>query len=376
MMKKQSREWLLSRDVYCIFGLPFDVTNLYDAVHNVSLNIGGEKRYFFSTPNLNFVIAAQSDPEFFQSVVDSDLSVADGMPIIWVAKLLGIPLPERVAGSSLFDELSMRPAYKNKINVFFFGGQKGIAEQAHNKLNETSIGMKSCGFYDPGFVSVDEMSSTEIIQQLNRANPDFIVVALGAKKGQQWIQHNKHQLNAPVISHLGAVINFVAGNIERAPIVWQKFGLEWLWRIKQEPVLWKRYLSDGLEFSQLLVSKVIPLALYDRYLKRTGSFKNRLELSTSTELTAQVVSIGGCIHHQNMMMVKQQFSSLLDDSDSNIVIDCAGLTYFDAAFLGTLLLFQRYLNEQKKTLTLQAVPKRIIRIISLNNVLTRFTIVS
>ncbi|MCJ8271516.1 MAG: WecB/TagA/CpsF family glycosyltransferase, partial [Psychrosphaera sp.] len=251
---------ITKRDVRCVLGLVYDVTNLNAAVTTVNTSIEQDERCFLTTPNLNFVIASQSDTAFFQSVVDSDLSVADGMPLIWVAKLLDIPLPERVAGSSLFDELSKQNSCPEKIKVFFFGGQDGVAEQAHRKLNESSSAMMSCGFYDPGFVSVEEMSSPDIVEQINAAAPDFIVVALGAKKGQAWIQQNKQQLNASVISHLGAVINFVAGHVERAPVFWQRCGLEWLWRIKQEPTLWRRYLFDGLAFIKLLISHVFPLA--------------------------------------------------------------------------------------------------------------------
>jgi len=366
----------MMRDVWCVLGLVFDDTRLKASTTLLNLYIEQNKRCFLTTPNLNFVIATQTDSTFFDSVIDSDLSVADGMPIIWVAKLLGVPLNERIAGSTLFDELSQQKKTTQKTKVFFFGGQQGIAEQACAKLTENSNGMVGCGFYDPGFVSVEQMSSNDVIDKLNQAEPDFIVVALGAKKGQQWIQHNKAKLKAPVISHLGAVINFVAGNIERAPLVWQRCGMEWLWRIRQEPALWKRYLYDGCSFVQLLISKVIPLAIYDRFLKRTKDYRSQPMLAIHHQTSCLLMNLQGSIHNRAMTFVKEQFSEVLGNNDENVVIDCSGLTYIDAAFLGSLLLFQRYLSESKRTLTLQAVPKRIIRIISLNNVLNRFTIIS
>ena len=204
------------RQVWCIMGLPFDALTLDEAVGGIKKRVELDQQCFLSTPNLNFVISAQTDAVFFQSVVGSDMSVADGMPLIWVAKLLGIPLTERVAGSTLFNQLSEQATDK-KIRIFFFGGQDGVAEQAHQRLNASSRSLESCGYHDPGFVSIDEMSSVDIIDKINTAKPDFIVVALGAKKGQAWIQSNKHQLTAPIISHLGAVINFMAGSVVRAP---------------------------------------------------------------------------------------------------------------------------------------------------------------
>ena len=113
--------------------------------------------------------------------------------------------------------------------------------------------------------TVESMSDKAIIDQINAAEPDFLVVALGAKKGQQWIMKNREQLNVSVISHLGAVVNFVGDNVQRAPLRWQKMGLEWVWRILQEPLLWKRYLVDGLWFLRLMITRVFPWPLTKKY---------------------------------------------------------------------------------------------------------------
>jgi len=372
MNKKNS---FLARESFCILGLPFDALDLEGSVSRISSAIDLAEPCFLSTPNLNFVIATQSDDAFFGSVVESDLSVADGMPLIWVAKLLGIPILERVAGSTLFDELSNKPREK-KIKVFFFGGQVGVAERAHQALNEASDGMVCCGFYDPGFVSIDEMSDSGIIEQINASEPDFIVVALGAKKGQAWIQKNRGELNAAVISHLGAVINFVAGSIDRAPVVWQRFGLEWLWRIKQEPNLWKRYLMDGVGFIRLLMTKVFPLAIYDRVLKKSRYYKKPCAVSWA-ESGERVVFLSGSIRRQNIKPVKEFLSSVIDVESADLttnslVLNCADVEYIDGAFIAMLLLFQQALLKQGRELELVNVSLRIQRILNMNNVIGRF----
>ena len=123
-MKYQGNNSILNRDIFCILGLPFDAVNLSEAIALVTSDIENNQRCFLTTPNLNFLITAQSNLSFFQSVVDSDLIIADGMPIIWIAKLLGISLTERVAGSDLFDELSRQNGRNKKTSVFFFGGQE------------------------------------------------------------------------------------------------------------------------------------------------------------------------------------------------------------------------------------------------------------
>jgi len=361
-----------SREAWSILGLPINAVNLTSSVELVEQSIDQNTSLFVSTPNLNFAIAAQSDNAFFDSVVESDLSVADGMPLIWIAKLLGIPIGERVAGSTLFDVLSRRPREK-KIKVYFFGGQEGVAEQAHKQLNETSAGMLSCGFYDPGFVSIEKMSSTNILNEINAAKPDFIVVALGAKKGQAWIHKNREYLNAPVISHLGAVINFVAGNIQRAPERWQRFGLEWVWRIKQEPSLWKRYFSDGLMFLKLLLMNVFPLAVYDRFLMRSASFSEACGNNWSQESDGEVI-LKGSFNSLTLEPVKHVFSSIINEGKGSVTMDCSKLSYINSAFIASLMLLQSDLAKQGRHLALINVSKRINILFKLNNVWHRFNI--
>jgi N-acetylglucosaminyldiphosphoundecaprenol N-acetyl-beta-D-mannosaminyltransferase len=298
----------------------------------------------------------------------------DGMPLIWVAKLLGLPINERVAGSTLFDELSKRPREK-KIKVFFFGGPQGVAEKAHELLNKTSKGMVSCGFYGPGFVSVDEMSTPDIVDEINHASPDFIVVALGAKKGQQWIQKNRKQLKAPVISHLGAVINFVAGSLERAPVMWQRLGLEWLWRIKQEPALWKRYCWDGFVFLSLLLLKVFPLAVYNRVLKRRRCFDMPCKIAWVND-TKDTIRLSGSFRCGGLKLAKVFLSSILEQPVNDVVMDFSDVSYVDAAFIASLMLFQSKLQKQGKALSLNKVPNRIKILMLLNNVYQRFKIIS
>lgn len=233
-------------------GLPFHPVTTAQAADLLCTAMHTRQRLFLSTPNLNFLVAAQTDAAFRESVLRSHLSVADGMPILWLARRQGTPLPERVAGSSLFDALrhgAGQHILGRPIRVFFFGGPPGVAQKACDVLNEEHAQggpMQGVGALCPGFGTVQDMSAPEVLQAINASQADFLVVALGAKKGQAWILHNLGQLQVPVVSHLGAVVNFVAGTVQRAPAAWQRAGLEWLWRIKEEPALFGRYWNDGL----------------------------------------------------------------------------------------------------------------------------------
>ncbi len=215
-----------SREVHCLLGLPFDAIDLAGASRRVQLAVTARKPYFLTTPNLTFLIGCLSDEKFRDSVIHSDLSVADGMPLVWISRWLKMPIPERVAGSTLFE--MWRNDLSSRMSVFFFGGPDGVAEAACRKLTAEKRGITCAGFESPGFGSLDDMSRQDLIARINASNADFLLVALGAKKGQAWIERNRSHLNVPVISHLGAVVNFVAGSVKRAPVWMQKVGLEWL----------------------------------------------------------------------------------------------------------------------------------------------------
>jgi N-acetylglucosaminyldiphosphoundecaprenol N-acetyl-beta-D-mannosaminyltransferase len=139
------------------------------------------------------------------------------------------------------------------VRVYFFGGPAGAAQAAAERVNQRAGRMHCVGWCSPGFVSVDDLSTPTYLDPINRSQADFVVVALGAAKGQAWIMRNQALLDAPVLSHLGAVVNFTAGSIHRAPHWMQRTGLEWCWRIAQEPALWRRYWRDGWALAGALV---------------------------------------------------------------------------------------------------------------------------
>jgi N-acetylglucosaminyldiphosphoundecaprenol N-acetyl-beta-D-mannosaminyltransferase len=247
---------MMQRNVHWILGLPFDAVTLDQAVAHIRTCAFNGERCFFSTPNLNFLITAQSNEAFRQSVIHSDLSLADGMPIVWLAKLMSVPIKFRVAGSDVFEAL--RHSEGRPLKIYFYGGPPSVAQRAMKVINAEQSGLHCVGYESPGFGSVQELSSAETLRKINQSGAEFLVVSLGAVKGQAWIEHNLPQLNVPVVSHLGAVVNFVAGNVKRAPSWMRNSGLEWAWRIKEEPALFKRYAYDGLGLLRLTITKVVP----------------------------------------------------------------------------------------------------------------------
>jgi len=350
-----------SRNIWCLFGLPFDAISLDQAAAEILSAANENERCFLSTPNLNFVCAAQTDIAFRESLINSDLTIVDGWPIVWVAKLLDIPLTERVAGSDLIDYLYRRDTTV-PLKIFFFGGEPGVGELASRTINQKPSGLVSVGHYTPGFGSVDDMSTPDIIETINQHDVEFLIVSLGAKKGQAWIEKNRLQLKTPVISHLGAVINFFAGTVKRAPVWMQRFGFEWFWRIMQEPAIWKRYFFDGLQFLKLLIFNVFPYALWKR-------LNNHL-VSDPASLNTQVIEgdniislkLTGACTYQTTSILRPIFKDIaLKKKD--ITVDLQAVTILDSAFLGLCLVLRKATKQSSCHLKLININKTNARII-------------
>ncbi len=351
-----------NRDLYCICGLPFDAITSIEAASKVIESVENRNQCFLSTPNLNFLIACEKDVDFRDSVINSELSIADGMPIIWIARLLGLPFQDRIAGSSLFEQLGKATDAKKILKVFFFGGEEGIAKRACEKIAQLYPAMRCGGYINPGFYSAYEMSKTEYIQIINASQSDFLVVSLGARKGQAWIENNRNFLSVPVISHLGAVINFVAGSVKRSPIIMQKMGLEWLWRIKEEPNLWRRYLHDGFALIRLLVNKVFPYALWMKMNRRHISYeKPVIEKVANSQSNEVHLRLLGSFHQEAL----EEFRSILRDlakNQQNLILDLSGVSYIDSAFLGLILIHRKHCVSLGKTIEFKHIPTDVRKI--------------
>jgi len=340
------------RDAHCLLGLPFDALDEADALSVLRESIRTRQRCFLSTPNMNWIVACLQDVELRNSVIDSNLSVPDGMPIIWIARMLRIPLRQRVAGSELMEKL--RADQTQRTSVYFFGGPEGVAEQACRQLNFVNGPMRCVGFECPGFGDVASMSSNETIKRINNSGADFLVVALGASKGQAWIQRNRNLLDVPVISHLGAVVNFIAGTVERAPSWMQRTGLEWLWRIHQEPALWRRYFSDGLVFLRLLVTRVAPLAFHIRLSGSPTSGCNASVVACEVKGHQSEVMLSGNWKQADLASLRKCFREV-SRVGLDVCLNMNAVTEIDSAFVGLLMLLDGQCRRQSTALKITGI---------------------
>lgn len=332
----------ISRRVYCVLGMPLDAFDMDSALKTAGDAALQRKPYLLSTPNLNFLINTLTNGNFRESVLLSDMSITDGMPLVWIAKLLGLPIRNRVAGSELFEKMVQQSPAARPIKVFLFGGAEGVAENAAAAINASSKGVECVGTLNPGFGSIEDISSDVIIEKINASGADFLVVALGAQKGQEWLLRNHDRLKPALRAHLGASMNFQAGTVARAPRLFQKFGLEWLWRIKEEPQLWRRYRHDGLALIRLMFSRVMPLALKHHVLDRLAPKKAQpLEIKVKEELLSRTLMVKGHAVEANIDDAIECFRSGLSDRCGSLTVDLSGVKAIDQRFLGLLMMARK-----------------------------------
>lgn len=358
-----------NRNIHCLMGLPIDAVSVPQAAHLLRQAHRTRERCFFSTPNLNFVIASLSDATFRDSVCRSDLSLADGMPLVWVARLLGIPVRERVSGSSLFEFL--RKNSPTIWKVFFFGGPMGTGQAACLAIGANEAVMRPTGYIYPGFASVEQMSRPDLIECINESQSDMLVVSLGAAKGQAWICENLSQLRTPVVAHLGAVVNFVAGKVARAPLWMQRAGLEWMWRIMEEPALLKRYAHDGAKFLKLLTTHVLPLAIWQRWIAPAESEFARAYVAHVGSANSHQVTLVGAWRMDNLGPVRGAFTQSLSQG-RGVTIEMSGVTGIDSAFIGLLLVLDRALisrGTNLRLINLQPHLQRLLRLSGVNHLI-------
>lgn len=323
------------RDVWAVMGMPLDNVTLDEAVRLIERAVETRQRLSFVTPNVNWLVRALKDDRAMRQIVNADLSLADGAPVVWLARQLGMPLKERVAGADLFDLLrSADKTVASPIKVFFFGGRDGAAQTAHEVLLNERGRLVSVGWHNPGFGDVESMSSDEIRAKINAANPDFVIVSLGAAKGQTWIELNQDKLQAPVIAHLGAVVDFVAGSIKRAPNWASRLGLEWVGRIIAEPPLWKRYWADGLSVLGFMRTR---LGKLKRAGRMTGAIKSIESLSTTHAL-----KLRGDLVLANRSALRTQLE-LVAQKPGDCALDLSEINAIDASALGQLRMLEQCL---------------------------------
>lgn len=355
----------LAREVYGFLGLPLDAVNFNSLLRSIDGAARQVDPFLISTPNVNFLVASRRSALFRESLLCSDICIADGMPLIWIARLLGIPITQRVAGADLFQTLKL-DIRTRPLRVFLFGGADGVAQTVAAKLNGSVRGLECVGALNPGFGTVDEISSDAIIDAINASRADLLAVFLGAEKAQSWLLKNYDRIKIPVRAQFGAAINFEAGSIKRAPPMLRNSGLEWLWRIKEEPFLWRRYWRDGLALFKLFLLDVLPLATITQLARSRRNASNRaFRISEAMDGATITMQLSGTAARESIDLAIEHFESAIE-KDRDVVLDLAEVDHVDHRFIGLILMLRKQLGHRRHTLQIMRPCAAVRRVLRLN----------
>ncbi len=221
----------MERKVINILGVNIDKVTEMEALDRAVELVSGDGVSVIYTPNPEIVMAAYEDKDFLNVLNSSDMCVPDGIGVVYGAKIIGEPLPERVPGFDLSCRLMKKMGEMGK-SVFLFGSKPGVAEKAAATLEKTCPGLKIAGCRDGYFKDED---TEDIINQINNSNADLLMVCLGAPKQEKWIYNNREKLNVKLCIGAGGSLDVLAGEVKRAPEFFIKLNLEWFYRFCKQP---------------------------------------------------------------------------------------------------------------------------------------------
>ena len=346
-----------------IFGLPVDnmtldetVSKIFDLCNDYLLD---KRPRLVATVNVDFLVNLHSaknyqvrHPELMAILRQADVVTPDGMPLLWFSRLMGKPLRERVTGADLVPQIAQE-ATRLKKSIFFLGGSGDVAKRAAQTLQKRSPELMVAGFsshyvhVEGEYLADDDIRDDEIVEKNNYDKPDILLIAFGNPKQEIWYWRNRHRLKVPVSIGIGGTFNFVTGAISRAPEWMQKIGLEWVYRITQDPArLWRRYFYGFVKLT-LFVAPLLPRVLYSAKPKTVlAGASNRVRLifgqdKISILLPSQVTG----------EVVKTIVRDIEAVDTEHLEFDFADVEYVDIAAIGELLVLRRDKLRENCTMT-------------------------
>ena len=244
-----------SNTVICVerlFGIPVQAATLSQALDGVHAAISKRKSLHIGVVNAAKIVNMKRNPKLQEALRNADVIYADGMSVVWASRFLGKPIPERIAGIDLMTGILDR-GRQHHYRIYCLGAKQHVVEEVCERFNSDYPGVVIVGWRD-GYFSPDEEES--VATAIRDARPDVLLVAIASPKKEQFMARWAEHMNVPVLHGVGGAFDIVAGNVMRAPESWQRLGLEWLYRIKQEPRrLWKRYLVTNTLFAQMVFAE-------------------------------------------------------------------------------------------------------------------------
>ena len=220
-----------------------DAVPLQGALDRMESMVGDGGGGMVFTPNIDHVVNVERSPALRAAYDAASLSVVDGQPLVWASRLLGAPLPEKVSGSDLIPALLERAA-ERRYRVYLLGGGPGVAEEAALLLRGRNVEVVGA---DAARISLEASPEEDaVVERVIAARPDFLLVALGCPKQELFMHRCAARVRPAVCVGIGGTLDFITGRVKRAPRWMQRSGMEWLYRLAQEPrrLAWRYLVND------------------------------------------------------------------------------------------------------------------------------------
>lgn len=242
------------KSVVDILGLPVSRVTLEELLQRADECIKSHERLLLGVANVAKVVNARRDSQLRRILNQADLILADGLPIVWLSRMLGDPLPERIAGIDIMYKL-LQQANESHYRVYFLGAKPEVLRKVIRAVQRDYPGIRIAGYRDGYFDKAQEQSVAEGIRN---SRADILFVAMNSPKKEKFLEKWKDYMAVPVCHGVGGSFDILAGVTTRAPLWMQKSGLEWLYRLIQEPRrMWKRYLICNTKFIILSLRAII-----------------------------------------------------------------------------------------------------------------------
>jgi N-acetylglucosaminyldiphosphoundecaprenol N-acetyl-beta-D-mannosaminyltransferase len=239
-----------------IVGVPVSAINMTEAVDHLASWIGKPQSQYVCVADVHSVMVARANPAHMTSMRGAAMITPDGMPLVWVGRLLGRPM-SRVCGPDLLSAVCAASETRGWRH-YFYGGAPGVVDKLRAELNAKYPKLKVAGSHTPPFRRLSAEEDATVVNAIADAKPDVVWVGLGCPKQEQWMADHVERLTGVTLIGIGAAFDFHTGRIERAPLWMQRNGLEWLFRLISEPRrLWRRYLVLAPQFIWLAAKQVL-----------------------------------------------------------------------------------------------------------------------
>jgi len=338
-----------------ILGVAIDNLTMDQVLDAVEAQIAEGGFHQIATANVDFLMKSVRDEELRETLGRCDIVMADGMPLVWASRLLGTNLKERVAGADLVPQLARLSAWRG-YRVFLLGASEESSAGTAGWMKKNFPSICIAGRYCPKFQPLEEMDHEEILSRIEQARPDILLVAFGNPKQEKWLAMHRHRLKVPVCIGVGGSFDFLSGRVGRAPLWMQGCGMEWLYRLIQEPSrLTKRYACNGACLLFHLPVQLLAMAIQ---AKRS----RQVQITKETIGTATVVRIDGDFTGSLLPRFEADVRSTVL-SGSHVVLDMSSTTYIGADALGSLIYLMNIARCWKRELWIAGLHPLLVRVI-------------